>query len=64
MVYGGGITAKDYSESQEDFSTEAIDIPKESVDKEEVKKNLLEYCKLDTWAMVKILEKVEAVIKA
>jgi hypothetical protein len=63
MVYGGGITAKDYSESQEDFSTEAIDIPKESVNKEEVKKNLLEYCKLDTWAMVKILEKVESVIK-
>jgi hypothetical protein len=64
MVYGGGITVKDYSESQEDFSTEAIDIPKESVDKEEVKRDLLEYCKLDTWAMVKILEKVEAVIKA
>ncbi len=64
MVYGGGITAKDYSESQEDFSTEAIDIPKESVNKEEVKKNLLEYCKLDTWAMVKILEKVGSIIKA
>ena len=59
MVYGGGITAMDYSESEEDFSTEAIDIPKEVVDKEEVRKNLLEYCKLDTWAMVKILEKVE-----
>ncbi|MFA7678009.1 MAG: DUF2779 domain-containing protein [Candidatus Dojkabacteria bacterium] len=64
MVYGGGITAMDYSESEDGFCTEAIDIPKESVNKEEVKKNLLEYCKLDTWAMVKILEKVESIIKA
>jgi hypothetical protein len=27
-------------------------------DVEETRKHLLEYCKLDTWAMVKILEKL------
>jgi hypothetical protein len=31
-----------------------------NADKEEIQRNLLEYCKLDTLAMVKILEKLEA----
>jgi hypothetical protein len=30
---------------------------------EETRKNLLEYCKLDTWAMVKILEKLQSVME-
>ena len=32
-------------------------------DTDQTKKDLLEYCKLDTLAMVKILEKIESVIK-
>ncbi|MCF8399689.1 MAG: hypothetical protein K9G58_16090 [Bacteroidales bacterium] len=31
----------------------------EGTEKESLRPNLLEYCKLHTWAMVKILEKVK-----
>ncbi|MDZ7740211.1 MAG: DUF2779 domain-containing protein [Bacteroidota bacterium] len=31
----------------------------EGAEKEELRQNLLEYCKMDTWAMVKILEKIK-----
>ncbi|MCF8235650.1 MAG: DUF2779 domain-containing protein [Bacteroidales bacterium] len=30
----------------------------DNIEKNELKRNLLEYCKMDTWAMVKILEKI------
>ncbi|MFO8146890.1 MAG: DUF2779 domain-containing protein [Gillisia sp.] len=33
----------------------------ESPEKNELKRNLLKYCKLDTWAMVKILEKIREI---
>jgi len=36
------------------------EIPQE--EKEQIKKDLLEYCKLDTWAMVKIYEFLREII--
>jgi len=32
------------------------------VEKEQIKKDLLEYCKLDTWAMVRIYEELLNII--
>ncbi len=37
---------------------ESFLITTEDEEKQELRKNLFEYCKLDTWAMVKILEKI------
>jgi hypothetical protein len=59
MVYGGGITALQFPDSDESFDVEPVDIPTKKVNEEEIKENLLRYCELDTWAMVKILEKVK-----
>jgi len=64
MVYGGGITATTYAESEEDES-EPVDIEQIKVEKEQkdkIKNDLLRYCELDTLAMVRILDVVLAQI--
>lgn len=57
MVYGGGITVEFNGEKGE----EVLDIPQnqEGID---VSEALLEYCKLDTLAMVKLLEALKKLI--
>ena len=58
MVYGGGITATAYSDTEE-YESEPVDIAAIEIDrnqKETIKNDLLRYCELDTFAMVKILD--------
>ena len=54
MVYGGGITAQYFGEGTEDV----VDIPTKKVDME-TGNDLLEYCKMDTFAMVKLLQELK-----
>jgi len=64
MVYGGGITATTYAESDE-AESEPVDIEQIKVEKEQkdkIKNDLLRYCELDTLAMVRILDVVLAQI--